>query len=143
MKYNTARKPLIFSEYGRGIQEMVDHVLTIPDKAIRTKAAQSIIRSMQALHPQVRDMEDYMHKIYDQLFIMSDYQLDIDSPYPMPVRDIIKKRSKPVQYHPTPIRFRYYGKTLEAMIHKATEMPDGDEKDAVLNYITVQMKKSY
>lgn len=143
MKYNTQRRPLVFSEYGRGVQEMVDFAVKIPSKMARNRAAQTILRFMQILNPQVRELDDYMHKLYDQLIIMSDFKLDIDNPYPAPERNPAVKVVRPFHYRPTAIRFRYYGKTLEAMIRRATEMPDGKEKDAALNLITVQMKKSY
>lgn len=144
MKYNTQRRPLVYSEYGRGIQEMVDFTVNIPSKVARNRAAQTILKFMQVLNPQVKELDDYMHKLYDQLIIMSDYKLDIDNPYPAPVREEDENRKKHVFSYPsTQIRFRYYGKTLEAMIRKAAEMPDGKEKDAILNLITVQMKKSY
>lgn len=143
MKYNTERRPLVYSEYGRGIQDMVDFTVNIPSKVARNRAAQTILKFMQVLNPQVRELDDYMHKLYDQLIIMSDYKLDIDNPYPAPKREAEARKAKPFHYHPARIRFRYYGKTLEAMIRKATEMPDGKEKDLALNLITVQMKKSY
>lgn len=122
---------------------MVDFAVKIPSKVARNRAAQTILRFMQVLNPQVRELDDYMHKLYDQLIIMSDFKLDIDNPYPAPERNPAVKAVRPFHYHPTSIRYRYYGKTLEAMIKRATEMPDGKEKDAVLNLITVQMKKSY
>ena len=143
MKYNTQKRPLVYSEYGRGIQEMVDFTVNIPSKVARNRAAQTILKFMQVLNPQVRELDDYMHKLYDQLIIMSDYKLDIDNPYPAPVKEENQKRNHTFHYKSTHIRFRYYGKTLEAMIRKAAEMPDGKEKDALLNMITVQMKKSY
>lgn len=143
MKYNTQRRPLVYTEYGRGIQEMVDFAVKIPSKAARNRAAQTILRFMEVLNPQVRELDDYMHKLYDQLIIMSDYKLDIDNPYPLPERTKTVTNKKPFVVSQSPIHFRYYGKTLESMIHRATEMPDGPEKTAVLNLITVQMKKSY
>lgn len=143
MKYNTQKRPLIYSEYGRGIQEMVDFTVSIPSRVARNRAAQTILKFMQILNPQVREMDDYMHKLYDQLIIMSDFKLDIDNPYPAPQRQTENKKAKPFQYRPARIRFRYYGKNLESMIRRASEMPDGDEKNMILNLITVQMKKSY
>lgn len=143
LKYNTQRRPLVFTEYGRGIQDMVDFTVNIPSKAARNRAAQTIIHFMEVLHPQVRELDDYMHKLYDQLIIMSDFKLDIDNPYPAPEPNKTAETIRPAVYHQSPIKFRYYGKTLEAMIKKATEMPDGPEKNAALNLITVQMKKSY
>ena len=122
---------------------MVEHAVGLSSKSARNCAAQTILRFMRALNPQVMELDDYMHKLYDQLIIMSDFKLDIDNPYPTPPKTGQVRQNKPFHYHPANIRFRYYGKTLEAMIRKATEMPDGDKKNAYLNLITVQMKKSY
>ncbi|MDR2556307.1 MAG: DUF4290 domain-containing protein [Bacteroidales bacterium] len=144
MIYNTQREHLQLFEYGRGIQEMVKHTITIEDREKRNIAAKVILKSMLILNPAVKQTDDYMHTLYDHLFIISDFALDIDSPYPMPNRDVVtKKHSKPIKTDLTPIRFRYYGKTLETMIRKASEMSDEDEKIAALNLITVQMKKHY
>ncbi|MDR0762904.1 MAG: DUF4290 domain-containing protein [Bacteroidales bacterium] len=144
MIYNTQREQMHLFEYGRGVQEMVKHAITIKDKERRNVAAKVILKSMLILNPAVKQTDDYMHTLYDHLFIISDFALDIDSPYPMPNKDIVaKKYSKPIKTNLTPIHFRYYGRTLETMIHKASEMPDGDEKIAALNLITVQMKKHY
>ncbi|MDR1973797.1 MAG: DUF4290 domain-containing protein [Bacteroidales bacterium] len=144
MKYNTQRSPLRLFEYGRGIQEMVDHAIAIEDRKKRNDAAKIILKSMLILNPSVKQTDDYMHTLYDHLFIVSDFKLDIDSPFPKPDNTFVaKKYSKPIKIDLTPIRFRYYGKTLEAMIRKASEMPDGEEKIAALNLITVQMKKHY
>lgn len=122
---------------------MVDYTVEIKDRDERNRAAKTVLRYMQTLNPQVSELDDYMHRLYDQLIIMSDYKLDIDSPYPVPERQKDIKRVKPFEYHTDGIRFRYYGRTLEAMIKKATEMEDGEEKNIFLNLITVQMKKSY
>jgi hypothetical protein len=144
MQYNTQRTPLMLFEYGRGIQEMVKHLLSIEDRKKRNAAAEVVLKSMLILNPSVKQTDDYMHTLYDHLFIISDFNLDIDSPYPKPGPNILSKKfSKPIKIDLTPIRFRYYGKTLETMIKKASEMPDGDEKIAALNLITVQMKKHY
>ncbi len=144
MQYNTQRAPLMLFEYGRGIQEMVKHLLNIEDRKKRNAAAEVVLKSMLILNPSVKQTDDYMHTLYDHLFIISDFNLDIDSPYPKPDPNILTKQiSKPIKIDLTPIRFRYYGKTLETMIKKASEMPDGDEKIAALNLITVQMKKHY
>lgn len=134
---------MVYTEYGRGIQDMVDFAVKIPSKTARNRAAQTILHFMEVLHPQVRELDDYMHKLYDQLIIMSDFKLDIDNPYPTPEPNKEASSAKPFVFSQTPIKFRYYGKTLEAMILKAAEMPDGPEKDAALNLISVQMKKSY
>lgn len=143
MRYNTLRKPLIFPEYGRGIQEMVSHALTIEDRHERNLAAQTIIKSMQVLNPDIRQVDDYLHKLYDQLFIMSDYKLDIDAPFPMPDRQPMTAKCRPIPYKNSPIRFRYYGRIIERLILKAAEMPEGEERTTLLNMVAGQMRKLY
>lgn len=143
MRYNTLRKPLIFPEYGRGIQEMVSHALTIEDRHERNLAAQTIIKSMQVLNPDIRQVDDYLHKLYDQLFIMSDYKLDIDAPFPMPDRQPMTAKCRPIPYKNSPIRFRYYGRIIERLILKAAEMPEGEERTALMNMVAGQMRKLY
>lgn len=143
MRYNTLRKPLIFPEYGRGIQEMVSHALTIQDRHERNLAAQTIIKSMQVLNPDIRQVDDYLHKLYDQLFIMSDYKLDIDAPFPMPDRQPLTAKCRPIPYKTSPIRFRYYGRIIERLILKAAEMPEGEERTSLLNIVAGQMRKLY
>ncbi len=143
MRYNTLRKPLIFPEYGRGIQEMVSHALTIADRHERNLAAQTIIKSMQVLNPDIRQVDDYLHKLYDQLFIMSDYKLDIDAPFPMPDRQPMTAKCRPIPYKNSPIRFRYYGRIIERLILKAAEMPEGEERTSLLNMVAGQMRKLY
>ncbi|MDE7090358.1 MAG: DUF4290 domain-containing protein [Bacteroidales bacterium] len=137
------RKPLIFPEYGRGIQEMVSHALTIEDRHERNLAAQTIIKSMQVLNPDIRQVDDYLHKLYDQLFIMSDYKLDIDAPFPMPDRQPMTAKCRPIPYKNSPIRFRYYGRIIERLILKAAEMPEGEERTTLLNMVAGQMRKLY
>ena len=143
MKYNTLRKPLVFPEYGRGIQEMVSHALTIQDRHERNLAAQTIIKSMQVLNPEIKQVDDYLHKLYDQMFIMSDYKLDIDAPFPMPDRQPMTAKCRPIPYKNSQIRFRYYGRVIEKIILKAAEMPEGEERTALLNMVAGQMRKLY
>ncbi|MEG1762457.1 MAG: DUF4290 domain-containing protein [Bacteroidales bacterium] len=143
MEYNTARETLLFSEYGRGIKKMVDIALTIEDREKRSQIARNIVKTMSILNPQLKDMDNFQQKLYDHLFIISDFKLDIDCPYPIPSPDSIKRSPDKVTYSMQNIRFRYYGKTLEAMIKKACEFEDGEAKTALVNLLAVQMKKSY
>lgn len=143
MEYNTAREILLFSEYGRGIKKMVDIALTIEDRDKRSQIAKNIVKTMSILNPQLKDMDNFQQKLYDHLFIISDFKLDIDCPYPVPTVDSIKRAPDRITYSMEDIRFRYYGKTLEAMIKKACEFEDGEEKNALVNLLAVQMKKSY
>ncbi|KAB1066249.1 DUF4290 domain-containing protein [Salibacter halophilus] len=143
MKYNTTRKHLVLPEYGRNIQDMVDYTLTIEDKEEKNKAARSIVKLMEQMHPEVREIDDYQHKLWDHLHVMADYQLDCDSPYPKPNRIEFESKPDRVSYPSNNIRFRHYGKVIERMIEKATEYPEGEEKDALINTIANLMKRFY
>lgn len=141
LKYNSQQEKLVLPEYGRNVQQMVDYCVTIPDKEERTRCAYTIVQIMGNLFPQLRDTEDFKHKLWDHLAIMSDFKLDIDFPY-----DIIKKENlitspEPVKYKLEPIMFRHYGKIIERMIDAACEYPEGEEKDALISLIANHMKK--
>lgn len=141
LTYNTQLKKLILPEYGRNIQQMVDYCVTIPDKEERTVCANSIIASMGNLFPQLRDVEDFRHKLWDHLAIMSDFKLDIDYPCEVIKPESLESRPDAIPYKLTPIRFRHYGKYIELLITKAVAMEDGEEKDALVDLIANHMKK--
>lgn len=143
MNYNTTREFLILPEYGRNVHQMVQHALTIENREERNRAAEAIIVLMGQLNPHLRDVEDFTHKLWAHLFIMSDYKLDVDSPYPKPDRE--KRNAKPEKLHyPSKrIRFRHYGKSVEMMIAAAVEMEDGEEKTALICTIANLMKRHY
>lgn len=141
LTYNTQLKKLVLPEYGRNIQQMVDHCLTIEDKEERTRCAYSIINTMGNLFPNLRDIEDFKHKLWDHLAIMSDFKLDIDYPC-----DVIKPESlnsfpEKVDYYMSPIKYRHYGRSIELMIAKASSMPEGEERDALILLVANHMKK--
>lgn len=141
LTYNTQLKKLVLPEYGRNIQQMVDHCLTIEDKEERTRCAYSIINTMGNLFPNLRDIEDFKHKLWDHLAIMSDFKLDIDYPC-----DVIKPESlnsfpEKVDYYTSPIKYRHYGRSIELMIAKASSMPEGEERDALILLVANHMKK--
>jgi len=142
MDYNTKRKKLRLPEYGRHIQQMVDHIASIDDRDERNQLAKSLIAIMGNLNPQLRAVNDFRHKLWDHLFIMSDFKLDIDSPYPKP--DIEKYTEKPrkVPYPSYPVKFKHYGRIIEQMIEKAIDMDEGPEKEAFKQLIANQMKKA-
>lgn len=143
MEYNTSRKALIISEYGRSIQEMVEHAVALEDRDERTKAAKTIVNAMAILHPQLRDIADYKHKLWDHLFIISDFRLDCDSPYPMPDRDLTHVKPDPLPYPQKNIRMRHYGSIVESMIQEAVKLEEGTEKQQVVEAIANFMKMSY
>lgn len=142
MDYNTQRKKLVLPEYGRHIQQMVDHITGIEDREERNRLAKALIGIMGNLNPHLRDINDFKHKLWDHLFIMSDFKLDIDSPYPIPSVEEYHEKPKQIPYPNNPIKFKHYGRVIELMIEKAIEMEEGQEKDALKQLIANQMKKA-
>ncbi len=143
LQYNTQLKKLLLPEYGRNVQQMVDHCLTIEDRAERTRCANTIINIMGNLFPHLRDVEDFKHKLWDHLAIMADFKLDIDYPYEIIKKENLYTRPDPIPYKSTPIRYLHYGKSLEEMIKKASEMPEGDERNYLISLLANHMKKSF
>lgn len=143
MDYNSNREKLPLPEYGRNIQNMVNHILTLEDRKERTRAAYSLIDIMGNLYPYLRDIQDFKHKLWDHLAIMADFKLDIDYPYDPPSPEVFKARPAKIPYSGTRIKYRHYGKTIEEMIVKATELEEGEERDALVRLIANQMKRSY
>ncbi len=143
MDYNTQRKKLVIPEYGRNIQMMIDHVVSIEDREERNKAARTIISIMGNLNPHLRDVSDFTHKLWDHLAIISEFKLDIDSPYEMPDPELLERKPDPMPYNTNSIRFRHYGRNIELMINKACEMEDSSEKELLTVSIANHMKKAY
>ncbi len=141
MEYNTARPKMLIPEYGRNVQKMVDFAVTIVDREERNKVANAIINVMGELKQHLRDDEDYRHKLWTHLFIMSDFKLDVDSPYPIPKKENINVKPDKMPYPKQKIKFGHYGKSVEKLIDVACEMPDGDEKTALIKTIANMMKK--
>lgn len=141
--YNTQRKRMALPEYGRNVQKMVDHIKTIQDREERNRAARTIIQIMGNLNPQIRDIGDFKHKLWDHLAIIADFSLDIDSPFSPPERDKLEEKPSQVPYKQGDIRYLHYGRITELMIDAASEMDDGEEKEYLTNLIVNQMKKSY
>ncbi|KAA6333284.1 hypothetical protein EZS27_018289 [termite gut metagenome] len=130
-------------EYGRSIQNMVDHALTIEDRTKRQFCAKTIIGIMGNMYPHFRDAPEFAHKLWDHLAIMSDFQLDIDYPYEVIKKDNLITKPERVPYPRREIRRRYYGYIIEVLIKKACEFPEGDEKDNLVALIANHMKKNY
>ena len=143
MNYNTTREQLILPEYGRNVHQMVQHALTIEDREERNRAAEAIIVLMGQLNPHLRDVEDFTHKLWAHLFIMSDYKLDVDSPYPKPDREKRNARPEKLSYPAKKIKYRHYGRAIEMMIDAAVEYEEGDEKQALIGSIANLMKRHY
>ena len=141
--YSTQQKKLIMPEYGRNVQQMIDHCVSIEDREERTRCANTIINIMGNLFPHLRDVDDFKHKLWDHLAIMSDFKLDIDYPYEIIRKDNLNTRPEVIPYPSTKIRYRHYGRTLEVLIKKAIDFPEGDEKQNLIALICNHMKKDY
>ena len=143
MDYNSQRKKLILPEYGRNIQMMVDHLATITNRDERTRAAKTVISVMGNLYPHLRDVPDFRHKLWDHLMIMSNFTLDIDSPYPLPEKDILEEKPEKLPYNNHRIKYKHYGLLTEKLIEKIKET-EGPEIKRVLTVLTANhMKKSF
>ncbi len=141
LTYNTQLKKLVLPEYGRNIQQMVDHCVTIEDRAERTRCAYSIIEIMGNLFPNLRDENDFKHKLWDHLAIMSDFKLDIDYPCDVITEENLGSEPTKVGYTISPIKYRHYGKYVELMVAKIATLNDDDEKDALILLVANHMKK--
>ncbi len=143
MEYNSQRSKMNISEYGRNIQKMIEHIMTIDDRDKRNQLARATIQVMGQLNPHLRDINDFKHKLWDHLFIMSNFKLDVDSPYPIPSEEILTRKPERLTYASNHIKFRHYGRHIEQMIEKACEFEEGDEKQALIKMIANHLKKSY
>ena len=143
MNYNTSRPHLIIPEYGRHIQKMIDHAVGIEDDEERQKVAVAVINVMGTLNPHLRDVPDFAHKLWDHLFIMSDFRLKVTSPYPLPLVEELVEKPKHMDYPQSNIRFKHYGRGVEDLIAAAIEKEDGDEKNALTLSIANLMKMFY
>ena len=143
MKYNTAEKHLAQPEYGRNVQNLVDYCVTIEDREERNRCANAIISIMGNLYPQQRDTNDFKHILWDHLAIMSGFKLDVDYPYEVVKEADLETRPPRIPYVSTRIRSRQYGKIMEQMVGKATEMENSEAKDYLVRSLANQMKRSY
>lgn len=141
--YNTQRKRMALPEYGRNVQKMVDHIKTIEDRNERNRAAKTIIQIMGNLNPHLRDEGDFRHKLWDHLALIANFELDIDSPYPVPERTKFTEKPNQVPYKEGAIHYLHYGRIIELMIDAASEMSEGGEKEYLTTLIVNQMKKAY
>ncbi|MBR5803761.1 MAG: DUF4290 domain-containing protein [Bacteroidaceae bacterium] len=143
MKYNTQERHLALPEYGRSVQKMVDHALTIEDRDERQRCANTIVKIMGNMFPLLKDMPDFKQKLWDHLAIMSDFKLDIDYPYEVVRPDSLHCNPERIPYANGRIRYRHYGRLLEDLIHKAVEMPEGEERAQLIHLIAIQMRKNF
>ncbi len=143
LQYNTAQPKLIISEYGRHVQDMALHLLTIQNKRERTKATESVIQTMTQVHPYSKDSEELRQKLWDHLHLITGFMLDVDSPYPKPSPETFEVKPERLHYPNTNIRHKHYGKIVDEMIKKAAVMEDTGERDALIAHIAALMKKAF
>jgi hypothetical protein len=143
MEYNTARPKMLIPEYGRNVQKMIDFAIELPSREERNKAARAIIEVMGQLNPHLRDTDDYRHKLWTHLFIMSDFKLEVDSPYPIPSREVLQLKPDPLSYPQNFPKYRFYGNNIKYMIDVANKWEEGEMKSALVKVIANHMKKSY
>ena len=143
LEYNSERTHLIIPEYGRHIQKLVNHCIAIEDAAERNKMAKAIVDVMGNLQPHLRDVPDFKHKLWDQLFIMADFKLDVDSPYEKLEKEILQAKPEGLDYPKYASKYRYYGNNIQTMINVALTWEEGDARDALYYTIANHMKKCY
>ena len=143
LEYNTERTGLIIPEYGRHIQKMVDQAINCIDKKERNKMAKAIIGVMGNLNPHLRDVPDFQHKLWDQLFIMSGFNLDVDSPFPKPSKEIYEEKPEKLNYPQNHPKYRFYGNNIKKMIDVAISWEEGEMKTELIYVIANHMKKCF
>jgi hypothetical protein len=143
LEYNAERTHLLIPEYGRHLQKLIMQASEIADREERNKAARYIIQVMGGLNPHLRDVPDFHHKLWDQLFIMSNFKLEVDSPYPIPTPEVIYLKPDRLDYPQKNPKYRFYGNNIKYMIEIANKWEDGDMKNALIKVIANHMKKSY
>jgi hypothetical protein len=143
MEYNTTRNHLIMKEYGRHIQKMVEYLLSIKDKEERQRNAYAVIELMGFLNPHLKNVEDFRHKLWDHLFLISNFELDVDSPYPIPTRETLKARPERLRYPKRYPKFNHLGKNIEVVIDKALKEENPEKKQGFANAIAYYMKLTY
>ena len=141
--YNSTRSKLILAEYGRNVQNMVAHICTLPTKEERNRHALAVIDLMGFLNPHLRDVADFKHKLWDHLQVISNFKIDVDSPYPIPTADVLNVKPEALAYPQKRIRYKHYGKTVEVLIAQAKEIEDPERKQLMVQSIANFMKMAY
>jgi len=143
MEYNTTREKLILPEYGRNVQNMISHAMEVKDKEERNNAAQAIIEVMGQLNPHLRDVDDYRHKLWTHLFVMSDFKLDVDSPYEIPKEEVLNEKPELMHYPKGKIKYGHYGKYTQDMLTSSADINDEEAKEFFTMAMGNFMKKQY
>jgi len=143
IEYNSERPHLIIPEYGRHIQKLVDHCVALETQEERNTMAKAIVDVMGNLQPHLRDVPDFKHKLWDQLFIMSDFRLEADAPYEKPSKEELQEKPEKLAYPKSASKYRFYGNNIQTMIDTALSWEDGDMKEALVFTIANHMKKCF
>lgn len=143
LEYNSEREHLIIPEYGRHVQKLINHCKALPTKEERNKMAQAIIEVMGNLQPHLRDVPDFKHKLWDQLFIMANFDLDVDAPYEVHSQEELKAKPERLPYPKTANKYRFYGNNIQIMIDEAVKWEEGEEREALNYVIANHMKKCF
>lgn len=143
MEYNTARTKMLLPEYGRNVQNMISHAMEIEDREERNRATRAIIEVMGQLNPHLRDVDDYRHKLWTHLFIMSDFKLDVDSPYEIPERESLEEKPAVMEYPKSKIRYGHYGQYTEKILRDSKELTDEKETEYLSSVMGNFMKKQF
>jgi len=143
MEYNTTRNHLTMKEYGRHIQKMVEYLLSIQDREERQRNAYAVIELMGFLNPHLKNVEDFRHKLWDHLFLISDFTLDVESPYPIPTKETLRAKPEPLRYPKRYPRFNHLGKNIEVVIDKALKEENPEKKQGFANAVAYYMKLTY
>ena len=143
LEYNTQREPLKMSEYGRNILKMVEQLREIPDREKRTEQARAIIKTMEILNPQVRQQENWEQKLWDHLYMIAGFDLDVDSPYPCPVKEDFETKPVPLPMKGTKIRATHYGRNIEKILDLLAAEPDGEVKTQMIRSLAIYMRQQY
>ncbi|MDN5202865.1 DUF4290 domain-containing protein [Fulvivirgaceae bacterium BMA10] len=142
-EYNTQRPRLILKEYGRNIQKLAEYLNTVEDPEKRNLYASTLVELMRQINPNIKDNNEYTQKLWDDLIIMSDFTLDIESPYPIPERDVLIKKPERLIYKDYRLKYKHYGRNIELIIEKAVACEDPEEREAMIIYIGKIMKTFY
>lgn len=143
MEYNTTRNKLAMREYGRHVQKMIEYIQTIEDPEKRQKHVYEVIELMGFLNPHLKNVEDFRHKLWDHLFFISDFKLEVESPYPIPTRESLKTKPEPIPYPKRISKHAHLGKNLEDIINIALKEQDPEKREALANTIAYYMKLTY
>ena len=143
MEYNTTRGKLILPEYGRNVQNMIAHAMELTDRIERNRAAQAIIEVMGQLNPHLRDVDDFRHKLWTHLFVMSDFKLDVDSPYEIPKPEVLNEKPARMAYPKNKIRYGHYGSYTQRILEESTSITDEKEREYLKNTMANFMKVQF